>query len=398
MPRITLDPELEVAPDFVAPHFQAVRDALMNVNQIDEAQAVLQLHNAWTVGNNARKQIWADQIQADILAAQDADRIAEEQAELVRLQREQEADAERREADKKKPKLNDFDDDRVVGDHIVARPAAFALNKLESFEYVELWYFTQEGCTDALEHQRTQAEDAYGLTRVDDILTLRPVSSFKAARNVIKDRDLSWRQMTMAKLNLIQHMTLAKWPDRHVTALANFFIQLEMSPMRWRPHGERILLFYQAKVRREWHDSLKRDQGFNIGNINDSLMRTISDEVWETIRGDGQREVSIFPSHLFQLQSMLIPSPLHPLFTPIYRFSTTRYTLHAARCTLHAARNHATRYLLHDTRYTSHASRCTLKNPLHASRCMPHATRYISLHAPILGIAPRCLGSFPSAA
>lgn len=65
MPRITLDPGLEVPPGFFAPHFQAVRDALMNVHHIDEQQAVLQLNNAWTIGNNTRKEAWAEQLQAD---------------------------------------------------------------------------------------------------------------------------------------------------------------------------------------------------------------------------------------------------------------------------------------------------------------------------------------------
>ena len=57
-------------------------------------------------------------------------------------------------------------------------PHQYALNKLESFEYVDLWYFTQEGCLDALGNDRFQ-EDALGFTKVGDILALKQLSAVK---------------------------------------------------------------------------------------------------------------------------------------------------------------------------------------------------------------------------
>ena len=81
-----------------------------------------------------------------------------------------------------------------MADSVIAPcPSPFAINKLKSFEYVELSYFTPEGCASAAEENRATAEEAFGLTKVDGFVALKPVASFKASKNVIKDKDLSWR-------------------------------------------------------------------------------------------------------------------------------------------------------------------------------------------------------------
>jgi hypothetical protein len=239
--------------------------------------------------------LWNQQEEDDRLTQEEARRLAQEEEDLQRAQNEQEAEAEKREKDKKKPKLNGFDENKTVGNFITPCPAAFALNKLENFDFVELWYFTQEGCLDASDTHRTAAEEAFGLSKVDGFVALKPVASFKASRNVLRDIDLTWRQMTMGKTLLLLHMAKAGWSEAHTTALTHFFLNLEMSDYRSRPNGERILLAYQAWVRREWHDALKRDEGFNIGILNNTLLRTIADELWDTIRADGMKKVSPFP-------------------------------------------------------------------------------------------------------
>ena len=57
------------------------------------------------------------------------------------------------EGEKKKLKMKDFDDATTVGNYIAPRPAQYALRRIEDFEYVELWYFTPEGCSDATQLQ-----------------------------------------------------------------------------------------------------------------------------------------------------------------------------------------------------------------------------------------------------
>ncbi|KAH9175042.1 hypothetical protein EDB89DRAFT_2067191 [Lactarius sanguifluus] len=160
----------------------------------------------------------------------DPTQMAYEVNEDRRAQLEKEAEEQRREAEKKKPRLNPFDPTRRVSDWIVPRPASYALDKIDNLEYVELDYFTD----------------------------LRP------SKNIRNDEDLSLEEMLEA----------------------TFFVALERHPRRLRVNGKKVLLIYQSRVRREWFDALARDGGFNIGLIGDDLVRNIADEVndriWES--------------------------------------------------------------------------------------------------------------------
>ena len=115
----------------------------------------------------------------------------------------------------------------TVNNFIGPRPSAYALQQLAEFKYAELWYFTQEGCADAI-HQHTQNEDSFSLSKVDDVVSFRPVSALKASKNVLQDSDLTWCQMEIAKTTLIQQITKCEWPKKAVTALAQCFMNLKV--------------------------------------------------------------------------------------------------------------------------------------------------------------------------
>ncbi|KAF8808236.1 hypothetical protein BYT27DRAFT_7255740 [Phlegmacium glaucopus] len=235
--------------------------------------------------------VWDQQVQDDALAQEEAVRIAEEQERGVRELKEREMEIEKSELERKKPKMNDFDNDQAIDDFILPRPAAFALRRLDDFDYVELWYFSQEGCVDASINHHTQHEDTFGLTKVDEMLSLRPVASLKASKNVIPDAELSWRQMTIARTTLVRNLA-NRWPTKHIQALAHFFMNLETHPYRHRPFGEKSLLIYQARARRNWHDLLKQNKAFNIAIINDNLLQTIHREVLDGEQTNLIKEVS----------------------------------------------------------------------------------------------------------
>ncbi|KAF8152847.1 hypothetical protein K438DRAFT_1921872 [Mycena galopus ATCC 62051] len=269
MARVARNPELDLCPDFAGPVFQAARTAIVA-----------------TAANKTNADViaWDQQEIADKAVRDAATQAANDEATRKQAELDAEAAAEKREADKKKPKLNDFDSSRGISDAIAPRPSAFALRKLERFEYIKLWYFTREGCDDAAASaaNRTINEDAFALTKVDDVVGLRPASSFSASRKVVKDIELTWDQLSFAKNSMLSHMTKLAWPAKHVESLADFWYSLETHPTRSLLHGDRIVLTYQSEVRIEWHDCLRRDQGFNIASINDNLMRRASDKVWDT--------------------------------------------------------------------------------------------------------------------
>ena len=107
--------------------------------------------------------------------------------------------------------MSNFNENTMVGNFISPTPSTYALCWLETFEYVELWYFTQEGCTEAAQNQCTQMEDTFGLTKLNNIITLRPEAAIKVSKNAIPDIDPTWCQMKITKFLLIQHASKAKW-------------------------------------------------------------------------------------------------------------------------------------------------------------------------------------------
>ena len=142
MPPIERDPHLEVCPDFASAHYDPLRALIINAGSTEE-EAVAQMTNAWQQENEARREDWNHQIEDEQRAREEAD-------QLARQQEQEEQDAARREKEKKKPKIGDFEANRSVSTFIPPRPSSYALNKLESFEYIELFYFTLEGCLDAV--------------------------------------------------------------------------------------------------------------------------------------------------------------------------------------------------------------------------------------------------------
>src|SRR5277367_5873515 len=67
--RIMHVPDLEALPDHAGPHYQVLRDALVqNGMQVD--QAIQALDNSWTMDRDARILAWDQQVADDAEAAQ----------------------------------------------------------------------------------------------------------------------------------------------------------------------------------------------------------------------------------------------------------------------------------------------------------------------------------------
>jgi hypothetical protein len=66
-------------------------------------------------------------------------------------------------------------------------------------------------------------DKAFSLSKVDSIMTLKPVTALKVSCNIIKDINLCWQQMTMGKISLLHHMSRVNWSANHTTALTHFF-------------------------------------------------------------------------------------------------------------------------------------------------------------------------------
>lgn len=67
-----------------------------------------------------------------------------EEEECRKAEREREADEQWKEQEKKKPKINPLDPNSTIRSWIAPQPSAYALNKIQQIEYIELDYFTPE--------------------------------------------------------------------------------------------------------------------------------------------------------------------------------------------------------------------------------------------------------------
>ena len=398
-----MDPHLEQMPDHAGPFYQAVRDVLVQ-NGMPAEQAIQALNNSWTMNHDARILAW-DQQAADNAAA------AEQQPPQAAAQQQPPRDPEpddplpqaqplpegnRDEAERRKLKMrDDFDDDSTIADYIAPRPAQYALRRLEDFEYVELWYFTTEGCADATQHQLTQQDDAFGLAKVDNMVTLKPFSSLRASKNVIPDAELNFRQMSMAKNTLIPLMTKFNWSEKAITAFARLFTELEINPLRQLEFGERTLIIYQARARREWHDRLRAGKTFNIGVINDTLLQSTYRELLNKAHVLSINEVSLLscfpylfalanhfarffsPFPFFGSHDMLLASPFRTVTCTMQHAPVHTSQRNSPLAPCHAPYATCT---LHLVPRTMHHAPCTMH---HAPRTMHHAPRTMH-HAPCI--------------
>ena len=285
MPHITLDPSLEVRPDFTSVAFDAICTALATAEGIEKEAVAAQLVDAWDADNNTRREAWADQVREDEAAVAEV-RLAHKADQLQELEElRKEEEAEKKEKEKKKPKLKEFIANKPVGDTMQLRPSCYAIHKLDECDHVELYYFTLEGCTEAVKLDLTIAQDTFTFAKADETLLLEPMASHKPSSKVILDEDLTWRQMSIARTCLLHHMAQTGWPELHVIALAEFYLNLESHPMRLQVDGDTVLLHYQAQVRREWHKALHASSdkpAFNISIINIKRIEAIGADIWNT--------------------------------------------------------------------------------------------------------------------
>ncbi|KAK7020814.1 hypothetical protein R3P38DRAFT_2534730 [Favolaschia claudopus] len=291
MPQLTMDPNLESCPDFSLDFYQTLRSQLAQGLGITEDEAAQKMADSWKLDHDARVQTWAGQLLDEQRARDEADEQARQEQERLRLEKEEEEEAERKEAEKKKPKLPAFDASALAPSSLLPRPSQFAKKKVANYDFVDLWYFTYAGCVDAAKSNRgVTSEDTYGITRSDDMLALAPVSLSKPSDKVVLDENLTWAEMSAAKTPLLKEMEAAKWPKEYIMALAEFFFHIDSHPMRHEKHGEKTLLLFQARVRREWHDQLKQGSFFNIAKINEDLLRVIRHDVHDKLQLDAVRQ------------------------------------------------------------------------------------------------------------
>ena len=148
--RLGVDPNLQVCPDFGADEFAVFRDALAAGLNVTADQAAENLAASWAVQNATQKAAWARQLEADAAIQRVRDQEAEDATAAIQAQADREADDALRDLERRRPKIHTFNPLKSVGADILPHPSPYALEHVKKFEYIELWYFSPEGCLDAL--------------------------------------------------------------------------------------------------------------------------------------------------------------------------------------------------------------------------------------------------------
>ena len=114
----------------------------------------------------------------------------------------------------------DFDLNSVIGDRIPHTPSQYAIGKIQNMEYVELWYFTTEGCKEVSKVSPSTSDNAFGFLNTDSGLALQTCKAANASHNAIADEHLTWEQIMTARHTMITTTTQVGWPKKHTLALA----------------------------------------------------------------------------------------------------------------------------------------------------------------------------------
>ncbi|KIK91143.1 hypothetical protein PAXRUDRAFT_13944 [Paxillus rubicundulus Ve08.2h10] len=165
------DPSNKVCPNFASDFFRPIWDALL-VNAENEQQILDNLAQMWTAEHDQRVTTWNERQHMEALLAEEAEEVHVAQEQAAQRLIDDEAEREHVELEKKKPKMNDFDDETEVRNVIIPRPSQYAVLKLKNFEFVELWYFSPEGCIDVAKSSSSTMEDTFGIAKVDNVLAM----------------------------------------------------------------------------------------------------------------------------------------------------------------------------------------------------------------------------------
>jgi len=232
------NPHEAVQPDFTSDQHANARRTLSDMG-MPEDLATATLLCLWTIDNEREKTEW------DRIAAQEAHK--EEEArhltaatKEILLQQDQakKEAALAKEHKKDKTKFIPVPKAKAPVD-LICLPAKYALKQMESGGYVELFYFTNQGISDAEEVAITLDDDMY-VWKWQDNGTHSVVKTSVAKKglktDLLPDKKLSWEQFFKATPHLIKFMTSYQWPQDRINMFCSFFLGIQSHPWRTSIH------------------------------------------------------------------------------------------------------------------------------------------------------------------
>ena len=283
------NPSSETPPDFRAAGFAPIRRALITQNQtdgneLDDEGAAKQLLDVWEDDRQSRQMAWEE-------AAAEVERErAEAEAERSREEEETRKAEEKKKKTKFPPLVPGLPPPKGSG----FRPCQKAINKLENLEFVELWFFTFAGCQITKDAALSEEDSTLSLTQENGNIQLRRSTSTASYKHlIIPDEHLTWKDLLQAKNVFLEYIARNGWPKPYLQMFTDFYCRLELrSELRQaHGHGEKVLILYHARARREWFDSVRLKSPFDISVFDEDWMTEAHKEMWDNVHMQGIRNI-----------------------------------------------------------------------------------------------------------
>jgi len=283
------NPNSETPPNFQVAAYADIRQIIIAKSRTDGAElddegAAGQLLEAWEQDRANRQAAWEEAV-----AAEERER---GEAEAERLQEEEEL--RKAEEKKKRIKFPTIAPGLPPPKDLGFRPCQKAITKLESVEFVELWFFTFTGCQVTRNASITDEDSSLSLVQENGNIQLRrstTVASYKHL--IVPDERLTWKDILFAKNVFLNQIAKSKWPEHYLQMFTEFYCKLELRPelCQANGHGEKILILYHARARREWFEAIRLDDPFDISVIVEDWMLEARNEMWDSVFAQGIQKV-----------------------------------------------------------------------------------------------------------
>ncbi|SJL06822.1 uncharacterized protein ARMOST_10164 [Armillaria ostoyae] len=321
-PRLAVNPHLIPCPDFTCADYSFLRIAVESANSLSTDDAIAQLAQNWTARNAKDRDIWDAQIQADQDAADLSKKNADQAVEDARLQLEKDREIEKKEKDKKRPKLGNFDPLLNVKKEADPILHPYAQKQLADFKYCPLWYFTKTSVAEASNIINTLAPDTLNLQQDSGSgsLSFQASSTVKPSKNAQADKDPSWSQFSYAFSWFLRAINMANWPKPTIQMFALMFLSLMLHSFRQRSNGEKSLLVYADDTCRQWHHDIEEGNSApNLANIVIQHLENISNDLHDKAKGSSKVRIMFsFLSHVCSFSFAFLPTSVLPstIFPP----------------------------------------------------------------------------------
>ncbi|KAG6809116.1 hypothetical protein H0H92_001560 [Tricholoma furcatifolium] len=283
MPRLLINPNEVECPDFNSEDYAQARADLIS-DTVDNETAIVTLVAAWNASNRAERAMWERQVQADAEIAATREQESRDRRDQHEADRRLEEEVAKTEDQKKnRSKYLELADVPPP----VTPPEIFptyATTRLQKGQYVELWYFTNEGIAHGMKTAQTVNENAMVQSiEADGSVTWTPAAALRtASREVKPDCDLSWEQFLVAYPRFLDEIEVADWTVQRRDMMRTLFQRLQAHPLRFtKEQTDRwALLRYLCEQHQLWHRAIDTPtRGWNIGVISETLLRHAVEEI-----------------------------------------------------------------------------------------------------------------------